>query len=143
MEDTIVIEIDIDAPVERVFDAWTDSRQLMAWWGDDAKYRVTGRQDDFRVGGKWRAETQNADGLHQAVWGEYTRMERPVALAFTWNPDWDAGSTTHVLIEFTPSATGTHLKVTHSGFAREASRDAHRNGWAQVLAWLRSYLSKP
>jgi uncharacterized protein YndB with AHSA1/START domain len=44
MEDTIVIEIDIDAPVERVFDAWTDSRQLMAWWGDDARYRVTGRR---------------------------------------------------------------------------------------------------
>jgi uncharacterized protein YndB with AHSA1/START domain len=144
MEDTIVVEIDIEAPPERVFEAWTDSQQLMAWWGDEAKYRVTGRQDDFRVGGKWRAETKNTDGARHAVWGEYTRMERPLVLAFTWTHDWDApGPNTHVLIELTPTATGTHLKLTHSGFATEASREAHRNGWAQVLAWLNRYLNKP
>jgi uncharacterized protein YndB with AHSA1/START domain len=143
MDDSIVIEIDIEAPPESVFEAWTNSQQLMAWWGDDAKYRVTSRQDDFRVGGKWRAETKNADGAGHAVWGEYTRMERPLALAFTWKHDWDAtGPITHVLIELTPTATGTHLKVTHSGFASEATRDAHRNGWAQVLAWLNRYLNK-
>jgi uncharacterized protein YndB with AHSA1/START domain len=142
MEDTIVIEIDIEAPPERVFDAWTDSQQLMAWWGDDANYRINSRQDEFRVGGKWRAETKNADGVPQAVWGEYTRMDRPVALAYTWNPDWDAGPTTHVLIELTPTATGTHVKVTHSGFTSEASRDMHRYGWVLVLGWLHRYLSK-
>jgi uncharacterized protein YndB with AHSA1/START domain len=142
MEDTIVVEIDIEAPPERVFEAWTDSQQVMAWWGDDAKYRITSRQDDFRVGGKWRAETKNVDGARHAVWGEYTRMERPLALAFTWLHDWDAGGPiTHVLIELTPTATGTHLKVTHSGFASEATRDAHRHGWAQVLGWLHRYLS--
>jgi len=143
MEDTIVVEIDIEVPPERVFEAWTDSQQLIAWWGDDAKYHVTSRQDDFRVGGKWRAETENLDGVRHAVWGEYTRMERPLALGFTWQHDWEPGAPTHVLIELTPTATGTHLRITHSGFASAASRDAHRNGWAQVVAWLQRYVSKP
>ena len=39
LTDTIVVEIDIAAPPERVFQAWIDPQQRLAWWGDDTTYR--------------------------------------------------------------------------------------------------------
>jgi len=145
MNDTIVVEIDIAAPPERVFQAWIDPQQRLAWWGDDASYRGTKMESDLRVGGKWRTEGKRADGEPFAVWGEYTRVERPAALGFTWNHTW--GETglpaTNVLIELTATSSGTHVTLTHSGFVNASERDDHNKGWQRVLGWLRSYLPRP
>ncbi len=142
MDDTVVVEIDVEAPPERVFDAWTDPQQLLAWWGDDATYRGVRWERDLRVGGKWRSEGKTASGKSFAVWGEYTRVERPGVLAFTWIHDWDEGERPHtnVLIEFSRTPGGTHLRLTHSGFASESMREDHRRGWKQVLGWLQRYV---
>ncbi len=69
MNDTIVVEIDIAAPPERVFQAWIDPQQRLAWWGDDATYRTTKLESDLRVGGKWRTEGKGADGKPFSVFG--------------------------------------------------------------------------
>ena len=142
MNDTIVVEIDIAAPPERVFEAWIDPQQRLAWWGDDAMYRGTKMESDLRVGGKWRTEGKSADGKRFAVWGEYTRIEPPKALGFTWNHDWGQSGLppTNVLIELTATSSGTHVTLTHSGFTSAPDRDSHNQGWQRVLAWLNSYL---
>jgi len=141
MNDVISAEIDIHAPPERVFEAWTDPDQRIAWWGDDSMYRSTRMESDLRVGGKWRTEGQS-HGKPFAVWGEYTRVDPPKALGFTWNHDYGetALPPTHVLVELTPTSTGTHVALTHSGFASAADRDSHKQGWQWVLGWLRSYV---
>jgi uncharacterized protein YndB with AHSA1/START domain len=142
MNDTIVVEIDIAAPPERVFQAWIDPQQRLAWWGDDATYRGTKMESDLRVGGKWRTEGKRADGAPFAVWGEYARIEPPNVLGFTWNHTW--GETdlppTNVLIELTATASGTHVALTHSGFVNASERDDHNKGWQRVFGWLHSYL---
>jgi uncharacterized protein YndB with AHSA1/START domain len=46
-QDSIVTEIEVAAPPERVFTALTDPQQLMRWW----------RGEDPRVGGRLRFET--------------------------------------------------------------------------------------
>jgi uncharacterized protein YndB with AHSA1/START domain len=141
MNNTIVAEIDIEAPPERVFQAWIDPQQRLAWWGDDATYRGTKMESDLRVGGKWRTEGKGTEGRPFSVSGEYTRVDPPRALGFTWNHDWgDRGPETHVLIELTQTSSGTHVTVTHSGFTSMPERDDHGRGWKRVLAWLRAYL---
>jgi uncharacterized protein YndB with AHSA1/START domain len=144
MNDTVVAEIDIDAPPERVFQAWIDPQQRLAWWGDESTYRCRTMESDLRVGGRWRTEGKSAEGKAFSVWGEYTRIEPPHALAFTWNHDWDNGPIpeTHVLIELTPTSSGTHVAVTHSGFVSAASRDDHKRGWGRVLGWLGAYMQR-
>lgn len=144
INDTIVVEIDIDAPPEHVFQAWIDPQQRLAWWGDDAAYRGTKMESDLRVGGKWRTEGKNKQGKDFTVSGEYTRVEPSRALGFTWNHDWGGsrGSETHVLVELTPTTSGTHVTLTHSGFTNESERDDHNMGWQRVLGWLRAYLQR-
>jgi uncharacterized protein YndB with AHSA1/START domain len=142
--DTIVVEIDIAAPPERVFEAWTDPQQRLEWWGDDAAYRGSKFESDLRVGGHWRTEGKGSKGQHFVVFGQYTRVEPPKALGFTWNHDWGgkAMPETHVLIELTPTSSGTHVSVTHSGFTDAGERDDHSSGWKRVLGWLRGYLQR-
>lgn len=142
MNDTIAAEIDIAAPPERVFEAWTDPQQRLAWWGDDSMYRCTTMESDLRIGGKWRTEGKSADGKPFVVWGEYTRVDPPGALGFTWNHDYGVTGLppTHVLVELTRTSTGTHVALTHSGFSSGTDRDSHKQGWQRVLGWLRSYV---
>src|ERR1039457_6984341 len=61
-EDTILVELFIDAPPARVFEAITDPAQLLQWWGQEGMYRTTKWQGDLRVGGSWRSEGVGADG---------------------------------------------------------------------------------
>jgi uncharacterized protein YndB with AHSA1/START domain len=143
MEDSFVVEIDIDAPPARVWQAWTDPQERLAWWGDDATYRGTSMQSDLRVGGRWRTEGRSASGQSFTVWGEYTRVDPPRALGFTWSYDWAGpeAAPTHVLVELMPAAGGTHVRLTHSGFRDAAARDSHRQGWPRVFAWLSAWLA--
>ena len=138
----IVAEIDIDAPPERVFQAWIDPSQRLAWWGDDQTYRCTKMDSDLRVGGLWRTEGRGTEGKAFTVRGEYTRVEPPRALGFTWISDWDGAplAPTHVLVEMIATSSGTHVTITHTGFTAAGPREGHNQGWIRVLGWLRGYM---
>ena len=68
----IVAEIDIDAPPERVFQAWIDPKQRLVWWGDDQTYRCTKMDSGLRVGGQWLTEGKGMEGKAFTVRG-YTQ----------------------------------------------------------------------
>ena len=47
-QDTVLAEIFIAAPPERVFEAITDPSQLAKWWGASGLYRLTETAADLR-----------------------------------------------------------------------------------------------
>jgi uncharacterized protein YndB with AHSA1/START domain len=62
-QDAIQAEVHIAAPPEPVFQALTDPRQTMQWWGQKGLYHHTDWQGDVRPGGKWRSEgVSDTDG---------------------------------------------------------------------------------
>jgi len=99
-------------------------------------------QSDLRVGGKWRTEGKTADGRPFAVLGEYTRVDPPKALGFTWNHDWgQSGLPGDARADRADAdVLRTHVTLTHSGFTSVSDRDDHNKGWQRVLAWLNAYL---
>ncbi|MGI0141681.1 MAG: SRPBCC family protein [Candidatus Micrarchaeales archaeon] len=48
----LVIERVFDAPVERVWKAWTEPEQVMKWWGPKG-FSAPVIEIDFRIGGKY------------------------------------------------------------------------------------------
>ena len=144
-EHKIIVEIDIEAPPQRVFDAWTDPAQLAAWWGDDEFYHTREWTCDVRPGGRWHCAGSGGGKMagEFEVGGEYTVVEPPHRLGFTWKPTWDSGVVTDVLIELTPAGAGTHLRLTHTGFATVESREGTNEGWNRVFAWLDRFVSSP
>jgi uncharacterized protein YndB with AHSA1/START domain len=138
-DNTIIQEIVIKAPAERVFAALTHPTQRLRWWGAEGRFKTTHMESDLRVGGKWMMRGTGMGGKTFSVVGEYRGIERPHLLVFTWLPDWDANAH-ESLVRFDLEEEGgiTTVRLTHSGLASEGVR-AHR-GWPDILAWLRSYV---
>ena len=155
-QDTVVAEIFIAAPPERVFQAITDPAQTSQWWGQKGVYRITERHADFRVGGKYSSVGVGADGTPFRVDGEYLEIDPPRLLVQTWTASWRADVKTIVRWELEPQTvhglqhrgpqkvgTGTVVRVRQQGFAGapKAAVD-HAQGWTRVLGWMQAFVEK-
>lgn len=136
-------EIEITAPPERVFKALTNAAELAAWWGAHGMYHTTEWQIDLRPGGKWSTVAINADGSRSTVGGEYLEIDPPRLLVHTWRPSWDDFMETTIRYDLQPTATGTRVLVTHSGFGDRAEQATGTGeGWRRVLDWLGEFLAE-
>lgn len=78
MTNDITITRLIDAPRERVFDAWTDPDALNQWWGPQG-FTTTTERIDVRPGGVWQFIMHGPDGTdypNHIVFDEIVRPER-------------------------------------------------------------------
>ncbi len=145
-QDSIVTEIDIAAPPSRVFEALTDPAQLMRWF-TDASCPVKSWQMDARPGGSYSYATEKGNFEVNGVsefqcHGEIVKFDPPRLLVYTWISNWhlEPQRRTTVRWELTPTAAGTHLRVTHSGLAQEPeARKDYSGGWPGVVEKLRQF----
>jgi uncharacterized protein YndB with AHSA1/START domain len=148
-QDSIIAEIDIAAPPERVFDALTQSDQLLRWF-TDASCPVKFWRMDARLGGSYSYATEKSNFVVNGVdefkcHGEITEIDPPRLLVYTWVANWhlDPQKKTAVRWELTPTATGTHVKVTHSGLAQEPeARADYSGGWIGVVEKLQAFAER-
>ena len=142
-QDTIVTDIHIAAPRERVFQAITDPRQLVQWWGQGGVYHTTEFTADLRDGGEWHSIGVGKDGKPFDVKGEYREIDPPRLLIYTWCSSWMNYAETLVRWELTEEANGTRVRIQHSGFGgAEGPMKSHGNGWVRVLSWVQAYLER-
>jgi glutathione S-transferase len=141
--ETIVQDITIDAPAERVFEAFTNPSERARWWNaPDGRFSTKTVESDLRPGGKWTMRGTRHDGAPFIIRGEYRVVKRPALLEFTWLPDWQGDDTVSLVrVEFTETDGVTHVRLTHSGLTSERSRGSHR-GWPQILDALRAYVER-
>lgn len=140
--DTIIQEIAIKAPAERVFEALTNSGQRIKWWGAEGRFQATHMESDLRPGGKWMMQGNGMGGKPFKVSGEYREVVPPRLLIFTWLPDWQEDAI-ETIVRFDLSETDgiTTVRLTHSGLTTDSSRLSHK-GWPQVLTWLQAYAER-
>lgn len=127
------------APPERVFDAWTSPAVLREWWAANPAWDGADAEVDLRPGGRYRLGMRDTErGVVHVVAGEYTEVDRPNRLAYTWT--WEGGPAemrgsegSLVVVEFVADGDGTVVLITHSGFAGDEIRDMHAVGWATCL----------
>jgi uncharacterized protein YndB with AHSA1/START domain len=142
-QDVVNAEMFIAAPPDRVFQAITDPRQLLQWWGQKEMYRTTNFETDVRVNGKWLSSGIGVKGDSFQVAGEYLEVDPPRVLVYTWVATWTSNLTTTVRWDLSPSQGGTLVKVRHSGFAGNAeTAKSHGQGWQRVLGWVQAFVEK-
>jgi uncharacterized protein YndB with AHSA1/START domain len=142
-QDVITSEIDIAAPPELIFKAICDAETVRRRCPQLDVFEM-----DLRVGGHWRLEIRVAKPGRGNVTrhdGEILEIDAPRLLVYTWFANFheDPRSRSVVRWELTPTESGTHVKVTHSGLASEpAARAEYAGGWPGVLKEIKTYAEK-
>ena len=101
-----------DAPVERVWRAWTDPQALMRWFGPAETRRVLRAETDVRVGGAYQVGFSTEDGLEHHASGYYREVEPLRRLVFTWAWRDTPAEVSMITLEFTSADGGTELHFT-------------------------------
>jgi uncharacterized protein YndB with AHSA1/START domain len=136
---SIVKEITINAPAQRVFDALTDPKKRVQWWGSEGRFQATQMESDLRPGGQWNMRG-TAIGNHPfVVRGEYRAVDPPRILEFTWIADWHENEPGSIVrFELNEKSGVTTVRLTHWGFASDKERETYQ-GWPLLLKMLQKF----
>jgi len=123
------IERTFDSPAEEVFRAWTSEEVLRRWIHAGADWQTPEARVDLRVGGALRVVMRDPEGTDHGASGEYTEIDPPRRLVFTWT--WDRLPDNPLLIEleFTERRGTTTVVLTNSGLPTEEESRGHERGW--------------
>jgi uncharacterized protein YndB with AHSA1/START domain len=148
MEDRIEKQIEIAAPVARVWRALTDSRQFGEWF-------LVNMDGPFVAGETVRGQLTVPGYEHLRMEIVVRTIEPEIYFSYTWHPyavdpkvDYSQETPTLVELRLEETTGGTLLRVTESGFnklPKERYADAFRmnsRGWAQQLENIDAYVSK-
>lgn len=108
----IVITRLIDAPVARVWRAWTDNDEIVKWWGPDGFSDETEHRE-FKPGGHWKHVMVGPDGARYANYATYKEIvehERIVLVNAGSKEDSDKGVRFRSVITF--KAVGSKTEIT-------------------------------
>lgn len=134
----IIVRRKIRAPVQRVFDAWTQPEHLRRWWGPGA-VSCPEAEIDLRVGGQYRIANLLPDGSVLWIRGEFQLVSPPDKLVYTWSSDPQRPPTEKVTVRFEALEDGTEVIVVHEHMPNAQIRDLHEHGWIGCLDGLERY----
>ncbi len=144
-DEVVVVEGNFNASVERMYRAWTDSSELMKWFGP-SKGAVVAVDIDLRVGGRVCFEFAATENKRSAVEGTYLEIDPNKKIVFTWlhilvRPDGEEKVTpqSKVTVTFTANGDRTHIRLCHEGIATQDGRDGVSHGWNGAMSQLQAY----
>jgi len=127
----------INAPREKVFQAWLDEQALANWFAPSSEHRTTVHELDARVGGNYRITMHAPDGENHTVVGQYLRIAEPTQLMFSWNWEhMDDAAESIVTINFIEHGETTELVLEHERLPDQPITDLHNQGWEGCLGRL-------
>jgi uncharacterized protein YndB with AHSA1/START domain len=137
----VVVRRRIAATREELFAEWTDPESMRVWMcpGDVVSAEV---RLDPRVGGSFHIIMRSPTQVFEHR-GEFTVVDRPSKLAFTWIAVATDLLPTLVTVEFfEASENETELVLTHECFPRKEVRDRYEGGWSQIVTRLEEHLKR-
>jgi glutathione S-transferase len=127
--DAVEIHRRLPAPVDEVFQWWTDPERLREWMSPVGTVEA---EVDLRVGGTIRI-VMRGDGMEIEHLGTYLKIEPPHRLVFTWTSPYTGPHPSIVTLELEPDGVGaTRLHLVHQQLP-EAATASHRGGWGAML----------
>ncbi|MDP3898758.1 MAG: SRPBCC family protein [Mesorhizobium sp.] len=136
----LVLERDIDVPVELVWKAWTTPSSLKEWFVPKP-WTITSCEIDLRPGGTFATTMRSPDGQEFPNLGCYLEVAPNERLVFTdtllpgYRPSPKPYFT--AVLELTPKGKGTHYRAI-AIHGDEANRKSHEemgfhDGWGTVV----------
>jgi uncharacterized protein YndB with AHSA1/START domain len=107
----IVISRVFDAPCEVVWDAWTDPKQVVQWWGPRG-FSTTIHEMDVRPGGTWRHTMHGPDGTNYPNKSVFLEVRKHERIVYSNAGGKEGGRGTNFTATWTFEADGDQTRVT-------------------------------
>ena len=122
----ISVETTVDAPIEKVWNAYTTPEDIKQWNAASADWHTTAASVDLREGGAFSSRMEAKDGsMGFDFAGTYTRIVEHNLIAYSF------GDRT-AQVEFSETPDGVKVKVTFDGESSH-SVEQQREGWQAIL----------
>ncbi len=140
---TVTVIADFDAPIERVWELWSNPRELERWWGPP-DYPATIEKHDLTPGGEVMYSMAGPEGdRHRGMW-RVAAVDPPTSLDFS-DVFADADGSpladmpvSRVAVRFTEAEGGTRMEMRSKFDSREALEKwlgtGTREGQQQAIA---------
>jgi glutathione S-transferase len=123
----------IQADPAKVFEAWTDPKQLNLWSAPEPM--EVEAEVDLRVGGRYRILMKGSDGGVFTAVGEYREIDPPHRISYTWKWEEEGNDyyDTLVTVEFLDRDGATEVVLVHELFPDAEIAGKHTEGWTSCL----------
>lgn len=132
---TVKLTKTINAPAEKLFDAWLDPVMLAQFILPMPGMPNPEVENDAREGGSFSIIMQVGDDRIPHT-GTYMTITRPRELVFSWISPFSADDSQVSLLFNAIDANTTQVELTHVTFPDEESRSNHEGGWGNILDML-------
>lgn len=131
----ITIETTINAPIEKVWNYFTNPEHIMKWNHASDDWHTTSATNDLRVGGKLFSRMEAKDGSFGFDFeGTYTEVEENKKLAYTLGER-------KVSVDFSETENGVQVVQTFDP-EEENPREMQEQGWHAILTNFKNYVEQ-
>lgn len=114
-----------DAPLDAVWDAWTDVEQVAQWWGPRG-FTLTTHSKDLRPGGTWKYTMHGPDGTDYPNITYYHEVREREALVYDHGATEDRPPLFRVSVYFQARGEQTAMEMTMTLPTPEAAEEARK-----------------
>jgi uncharacterized protein YndB with AHSA1/START domain len=139
---TLTIKKIIEAPVEFVWEAWTNADHIVQWWAPPGM-KPDLIEHNFEVGGKWKYTMLMPDGNLFISEGTYLEIERHKKIVTTADfKPMTEGVELHVFFEEDGDKTNFTFSVIHATeqYCRQQEKMGFYNGWGSAFNRMESLI---
>ena len=127
-EPEVNIEWKFKAPINQLWDAWTNESVISEWFGSDPNGIVVAAKLDPVPGGEFSVSFVDSDRTAHTCYGTYSEVIKPNSLRFDWNWENEPGVRSFVTVNLEEHPGYVLMKFTHSGVGT-ASQHNYIEGW--------------
>src|SRR5688500_863783 len=122
-ESSIFIETTFKASIEKIWEAWTNPKLIMKWFGSDPKGQGLQAKLDVRPGGYFEITFQDSDLTEHTCSGIYDEVKVLNKLTFSWQWKNEQGVESFVTLLLTPYGKSTKMQFQHKDLGSCSKHD--------------------
>jgi uncharacterized protein YndB with AHSA1/START domain len=140
MVQAVVIKKEIEQPLSKVFQAWTNPNIMSHWLYPGEGYTATA-EVDLKPKGVWKVDmTYLKDGSVFNHFGQYKEIIPNKKLVFSWNSE--IAGKSKVTVDFKDKGDCTKVIIHHENLPTDEARKKHTEGWTLCMDNLDQAFSK-
>lgn len=136
----IFLEKKFSAPIEKIWNAWTDPAFIMNWFGSDPNGKVLKAELNVQPGGNFQITFQDSNLAEHTCFGIYKEVQPFYRLTFSWEWKSEPGVTSFICLRLVPEDNSTKMQFEHRNLG-SGSRHNYAQGWQNTFLKLERLLA--